>query len=186
MDNNDDLVKVRGDFVTRSNTCHNSNLTAGTLEIGGDFIQETASITNFKPTGTHTVVLNGTKLQTVSFTNPGEDNSRFNNLKITNTSPGGVVLASDVYITGGLKNTNSKITNGYRLILAATGFLTDNVWNHDLRFNSSRTLTADTEIGGTLYIQCDKNNDVINLNGKTLIVNNDLILSKDVSYQLMR
>ena len=71
----EDFVAVGRSFVTQSNSGNGSSgnlYSAGTMEIGGDFIQlkhssSTVSEQNFAASGTHKVILNGTGLQKVTF-----------------------------------------------------------------------------------------------------------------------
>ncbi|MCI5158223.1 MAG: hypothetical protein D3906_07230, partial [Candidatus Electrothrix sp. AUS1_2] len=99
MENDADYVLVEGDFVTdgpgnRTNnygTIYNEPiLTAGTLELRGDFTQlstneDSTSYTayNFQTTGNHRVILSGSGPQTVSFEYAGSSTSRFNELLLT-------------------------------------------------------------------------------------------------------
>ena len=71
----DDQVVVVGDFHTYSSKSHTGSLTAGTLYVCSDFTQTTGSATNFKPSGTHAVVLSGPQPQMVTFASV---NSQFN------------------------------------------------------------------------------------------------------------
>ncbi|MDO4169832.1 MAG: Ig-like domain-containing protein [Lachnospiraceae bacterium] len=75
-----DMVEVKGDFVMYSSNSHSSYLTAGTMKVAGNFKQISGSNYNFDASGTHEVILNGTKKQTVSFDN---DKSHFNKLVLT-------------------------------------------------------------------------------------------------------
>ena len=62
MVNESDHVTVEGDFITHSQHSHNGLLTAGTLEVQGDFTQKYYNNNyNFKATGTHIVILSGAK-----------------------------------------------------------------------------------------------------------------------------
>jgi hypothetical protein len=90
MTKESDYVQVGGSFLTKAYYSHNGCLTAGTLDVKGDFTESTygGNADNFKPTGTHKVVLSGEKLQTISFTYPS--NSYFNTLEIKNASDEGV------------------------------------------------------------------------------------------------
>ena len=86
MRNEEDYVLVGGRFVTQSRYNHGSYLTAGTLEVKGDFFQNyysvySASVYNFNATGSHKTILSGTGHQRIAFTNPGS--SSFNQLIIT-------------------------------------------------------------------------------------------------------
>ena len=91
MTNEADTVRVLGSFVMQSTADHREKLTAGTLEVGGNLTQlDGGSDYNFYTSGNHTVILNGSKKQTVSIYDNGKNYSRINNLKITNTSTEGV------------------------------------------------------------------------------------------------
>ena len=65
MTNTDDYVKVGGNFVIQSTTLETERLTAGTLEILGDFTKVNSS-TNYVTEGTHLTLLSGTQVQTIS------------------------------------------------------------------------------------------------------------------------
>lgn len=72
-------ILVNGDFTINSE-CKNKNITAGTLEVKGDFYQKGSEINsdttnyneayNFPASGTHKVILSGTEEQVVSFDAP--------------------------------------------------------------------------------------------------------------------
>ncbi len=172
-----DTVRVFGEFVMQSTASHSEMLTAGTLEIGGNLTQiGGANGYNFCTSGSHTIVLNGTEKQSLSIADNGKGSSRINNLKITNTSADGVDIARDVYVIGNLYNTESKVTNSSRIILAGT--FADNAWNHDIWLNENRTLTDDIEIGGNLYL----NGNTLDLNGNTLTVKGDVYISAGGGY----
>ena len=176
MTNGADTVKVLGDFVMQSTQSHEGKLTAGTLEVGGDPTELSGgSYQNFYTSDTHTVILNGSEKQTVSIYNNSKNSCRINNFKITNTSDEGVIFPRTVYVVGDLYNTESKVVNSSNLVLA--GAFADNAWDHDIWLNENRTLTADTEIGGNLYL----NGGTLDLNGHTLTVNKDLYLSANDS-----
>ena len=176
MTNGADTVKVLGDFVMQSTQSHKGKLTSGTLEIGGDLTElSNGSSYNFYTSDAHTVILNGLEKQTVSIYYNSKESCRINNLKITNTSDEGVIFPRTVYVAGNLYNTKSKVVNSSNLVLA--GALADNAWDHDIWLNENRTLTADTEIGGNLYL----NGETLDLNGHTLTVNKDLYLSANDS-----
>lgn len=166
MTNDEDKVTVTGDFVMRSAEDHSGLLTAGTLTVGGNFSQYSGSNYNFTASGSHTVVLNGSSAQTVRFSNT---NSKFNNLKIVNTSEDGVDFAATAYVAGNLYDTDSKVTNSSRLYLGADGDLADDSWSYDLNLDKDRKLSADWNIGGSLYLK----SGVFSLNGHKLNVGKD-------------
>ncbi|MCI5151245.1 MAG: hypothetical protein D3916_17990, partial [Candidatus Electrothrix sp. MAN1_4] len=81
MNDEADHVLVEGDFVTDSDSDHEGYLVAGTLELKGDFIQQTTTgdgYKNFYTSGTHKVLLSGSGPQTVSFENAYSGSSHFN------------------------------------------------------------------------------------------------------------
>ena len=97
MSKSADLVKVSGDFYTQSARISSYNiLTAGTMEIGGDFNQIKNTYTNytdnFECSGTHTVILNGNNVQTIHFESTS---SHFNNLKLTKDKEKGYLFNPD-------------------------------------------------------------------------------------------
>jgi len=85
MVNEADYVKVEGSFSTRSFGDHVEYLTAGTIEVKGDFIQKAYSSSypnNFRAGGTHKVILSGESIQRISFDTPGQ--SYFNIFEVRN------------------------------------------------------------------------------------------------------
>ena len=93
MTNENDYVYVGGNFTMASNVDHSEYLTAGALEVKGNFTQSNGPL-NFAASGTHRTILSGDSVQTITFEYPGT--SSFNILKLTkpintgyifNTSP---------------------------------------------------------------------------------------------------
>ena len=171
MTNKADKVTVVGTFATRSNVDHSKLLTAGTMTVGGNLYQYDNSWYNFKTSGTHETILNGTKKQTVSFESRDDGNrARFNILKITNTSEGGVIFATDVWVQTKLYDTESIVVGSAHIYLSGEGELADNSWSYDLNINQNKTLNSDWVIGGSLYVR----DYTFNLNGHKLEVDNDV------------
>ena len=82
MINDSDYLFVGGSFVTKSSADHSNSLTAGTMEIKGNFSQLSGGSTKaFPASGTHTVILSGETKQNVIFENYAD--SHFNILKLT-------------------------------------------------------------------------------------------------------
>ena len=88
-------------------------MTAGTLKVGGDFVQLGNGSSNvyssdnfyaFSASGSHTVVLDGTAAQAVSFEKPSDSYSHFQNLVIANTSVEGVGFTTRAYVLGDLEH----------------------------------------------------------------------------------
>ncbi|MGN0612631.1 MAG: dockerin type I domain-containing protein [Porcipelethomonas sp.] len=79
MTNDGDYVSVGGDFITKTNQNHKNYLTAGVLEIKGDFHQMADGTTYaFPASGTHIAYLSGDGAQTVTFDSYSD--SHFNKL----------------------------------------------------------------------------------------------------------
>lgn len=89
-------------------------LTAGRMSLTGNFTQNTAT-TTFVGTGSHTLFLNGSGPQTLSFSSPGFAASHFQNVIIANTA-GGVRTTSDLYSSG-----TTGVVPGVPRILAGNG-----------------------------------------------------------------
>ena len=84
MQREKDNVKVKGSFFNQHyiGVGGNKNVfSAGIMEIGGDFYQLNGLGDNFKASGTHKVILNGTGKQKVSF---DSTSSCFNDLELAN------------------------------------------------------------------------------------------------------
>ncbi|MBQ8920933.1 MAG: dockerin type I repeat-containing protein [Oscillospiraceae bacterium] len=82
MTNDGDKVSVGGNFITMTDQNHSDHLTAGTLEIKGDFYQyDDGTAYAFPASGTHKVILSGTDKQMVTF--ESYDSSHFNLLSMT-------------------------------------------------------------------------------------------------------
>ncbi len=167
MTDGEGYVLVGGNFTTRSYNSHNGYLTAGTLEVKGDFTQATTSSSdNFYATGSHKVILSGEKKQTVSI---GSIDTRFASLELQNYSDEGVEFSKRVTM-------GSFESNGCNYVFA----------------DGSRegwTLEEDEEIvgdlllsGGTLDLNGHKltiegsfnqTSGTVNVNGGELVVNGD-------------
>jgi uncharacterized protein with beta-barrel porin domain len=87
MANEKDYVSVGGNFTMQSYYSHSGLITAGTIEVKGNFSQlrdrhyYTGDANNFPASGTHRVLLSGEALQNISFEKP--QNSYFNILELT-------------------------------------------------------------------------------------------------------
>lgn len=142
----EDYILVHGDFITEAAN-HYSYLTAGTLEIKGNFVQKTFE-RNFSASGTHKTVFSGDTLQTISFSS---NSSYFNLLELKNTSKEGVCAPGGIYTNFLIRNQCKLDTN----ILKIYG----------------QTLENDEVFEGNLCLISGE----INLNGHKLTVNGDLI-----------
>ena len=153
MNNAEDYVLVEGNFVTQAYNTHEGRLTAGILEVKGDFLQKrhTSSSTstyNFYATGQHKTILSGDSQQNVSFESAS---SKFNILEIKNYSDEGVVFLTPL-------NASTLIDNGCNITFPSNEVLG---W----------TLTGDQVIEGDLFL----GGGYLDLNGYNLTVKGDLI-----------
>ena len=157
MIDEEDYVLVNGDFAIQSSYKHTDYLKAGILEVKGDFTQKrnsgySGSANNFNANTSHKVVLSGSKLQKISFENPGA--SRFNILEIENNTGQQVEFTNDLAV-------NTLITNGLELPPVTVN-------------PTNWTLTGNEVVNGNLYIK----GSVVDLNGYSLTVRGNLIQSR--------
>lgn len=150
MTNENDYIKVGGDFITYSYYSHSGYLTEGTLEVKGNFTQVSGNGSNFYASGNHVTILSGDKLQTVSGSSTG---LRFATLELQNFSEEGAHFNQAI-------NANAFVRNGCNVSFENSGVLgwkleVDEEYNGDLNL-----------IGGTL-----------DLNGHKLTVNGNLTQS---------
>ena len=114
MTNPEDYIYVEGNFVTQAYNEHKERLTAGVLEVKGDFTQKHYSyLNNFYASGTHKVILSGNKVQNVSFDNPS--GSCFNILELKHPEDIGVEFLSAINLNGNLK-TNGCLVTGLKIV----------------------------------------------------------------------
>ena len=124
---------------------------------------------SFYTSGNHTVILNGTTKQSISFSSTS---SMFNNLILENTSEEGVDFETKIYAVGKIKSNDSNILNAKNLNLQKVGSL-NGIWNNDLTLNKGWQLSGDQEINGNLYLT----GGTLEPTKNTLIINGSLITS---------
>ena len=134
MNNDDDYVSVGGNFVTTSKVSHENYLTAGTLEVKGDFYQASWAYgchihiidgvanlfindavrfpagdrMNFKASDNHRVLLSGDRNQNVGMVLTGLNDSQFNILEVTNNA--GVNFVTKVTVAKLFDHNNNAFT----------------------------------------------------------------------------
>ncbi|MBK7351928.1 MAG: hypothetical protein IPI92_18905 [Gemmatimonadetes bacterium] len=145
MNNVADTIEVNGN-VSFGGGDESASLVAGILNVSGNFSQ-TGPGTTFIGSGAHTVFLDGTGAQTLTFAAPGFGAGRFQNVIIAN-SAGGVTATSDLYATGtaGVTPTAVRTLSGngstlFTTILSVSNFTFNNLL---LDFNGSTVVTFDT------------------------------------------
>ena len=159
----EDFVAVGRSFVTQSNSGNGSSgnlYSAGTMEIGGDFIQlkhssSTVSEQNFAASGTHKVILNGAGAQTVSFQS---NSSGFNYLEMDQ--------ASDVTFKDYLR-VNAMHSNGSAKSVGL------NLWNFGIN-GKSLTIVGDMSISGNVDLKLGN----LNIDGNVAQTNGIVVLNK--------
>lgn len=147
MDNQSDSLKVCGDFVTK--TSRLTTITAGVLEIGGDFNQINYTANDlFYTSGTSEVVFSGSKEQKINF---DSDKCYFSTVILKNTSKEGVK-------SEGLINSLSIIRNDTKVSCGIDGTMG---W----------TLTENETYDGDLILE----GGTLDLKGHTLNVTGNFI-----------
>ena len=161
MTDNEDYVKVKGNFVQGSIASHKSKLTAGTLEVQGNFTQKQyVSYENFAAGGTHKVLLSGEEKQEVNFANTGIGYSYFAGLEITNESEEGVVFGGNRAMAAGAVNDHGNKTSGYLMLVKTTTF-ENHTFHGNLYYTESMTtpeeltVTGNVTIGNRVYLGAD-------------------------------
>jgi len=116
MQNENDYLFVTGDFtVSGGSNPHIDHLTAGTVELKGNFSQlSTNAIYVYYATGTHRTIFSGTGTQEISFENTSSHANGFNMLETTNNSTEGIVFKTFVTIASRFihNENNFTLTNG--------------------------------------------------------------------------
>jgi hypothetical protein len=102
MTNPAGVLTVVGNAQFQDTDMGDTSLTAGTLVLQGNLTAPSSGNGQpFRGAGTHTTRLAGAGNQTVSFVYPADDQSRFQNLEVTNTA-GTVTFSSEAVIRGSL------------------------------------------------------------------------------------
>jgi hypothetical protein len=129
MTNAGDRLIVAGN-TTIDNGNSNGHLTAGEMRLSGNFSVGSNSFEAFAPSGSHTLVFEGTGLQTVSMFYPGFGGSlrHFQNVTILNASASGVQMDSNISIAGNM--------DIYGRLVVSSGKIVDVFGNLDLENGS--------------------------------------------------
>ena len=98
MTHEDAYLLVENDIVITGScwVISDDTLSAGTVEVKGDFTVTTSS--SYYATGNHTTVFSGNKKQTISFSKPS-NGARFNKLILSNDSSNGCEFISTINVT---------------------------------------------------------------------------------------
>lgn len=171
MDNPNDYLKVEKDFTCQTQ-CSRKTMSAGKIEIKGDFVQKKGgdSEANFIPGGTHEVLFSGNKSQEIHFDSPA---SYFNKVVLENTSEEGIVC-------DGLINSLSMERNSTKIAAYISGaygwkLAEDETYEGDLLL-----------IGGTLDLNGHSlrvKGNLIQMNGIVKVNGGSLMVDKDYRIQ---
>ncbi len=168
MDHTDGVVIVGGDFTYQG---RRSTLSAGRIEIGGDFkqirnTQSSAQSNNFQPSGTHRVILKGNSVQTVDFSHPSSGNSYFWELEIDNEA--GVEALTLAYVRSRMVFKSTDITGDFTLTGDAT--VDGNTWYGNLRLVESYAFQHNMIITGNLHLNANLSTNAFNISGHSVHV----------------
>ncbi len=152
MDHEADHMLVCGDFYDESAEKGQIELTAGCLELKGDFYQsENTALLSVTATGQHTFLLSGEDKQVIQFNTTGEDTfAKLYHLKITNTSAEGVHLSGDFVVQGKLESERSSVIEGIAR-KAGSGSEMGSYYAGDVYIADTLFIEENFEIGGDLY-----------------------------------
>ncbi len=139
-----DYLLVDGDFKMESAVSHKGKLSAGTLEIKGDFTQKGNS-ESFATTGSHTTIFSGTQKQTIHFGDAG--GSYFRNLVMDNAE--GIVFQNTPRAYGNIVQSKGTAT-GYLGLGSDSSFQEGITYKGNIYFNSSISMPTDWKIEGDL------------------------------------
>jgi adhesin/invasin len=122
MTDSDAGLTVQGDATFSARNMGNADLTAGTLQVSGNF---TASgfAQAFRATGSHLTHFAGSAAQAISIAFPSSAESQFQNIEVTNASGSGASLSSSVFAAGSASQ-DGRVTIGSPFIWTVTGALT--------------------------------------------------------------
>ena len=164
MNRAEDKVVVTGELVV--DAYYSSEMTAGILELQGDFYQNYRD--NFKPSGSHKTILSGKNKQNLYFVSSG---AGFCILELTNTSEEGIFANRPIKAVEWIQN-NVKVTYGG--VQGTQGYTLeqDKVLEDSLYITGGELNLA----GHTLEIKGDLivGGGTLNINGGTLLVRGDM------------
>ncbi|MBP3458126.1 MAG: PKD domain-containing protein, partial [Lachnospiraceae bacterium] len=202
MENENDMLKIGGDWIIQpGNPCH-CKIGNGTIELQGDLIKKTSGYTGIYDIGCR-LILNGNEKQTVSVSK----NLQIQDLTISNRSEGGIYFASDAVITGEVEDSEGKIDGNGSIIITDIGQLKAGNFGGNVILEGNSTMENDISIDGTLQIDgvlhCGEymlQADAIIVNGQmytdqaTIIIDNGLdignkglfVMTEEEAYVLVK
>lgn len=155
MTHDEDYVLVNGRFVTNTTKDHSKYLTAGTLEIKGDFEQlKDGTEYAFPASGTHRVILSGEESQNVTF--ESYDKSHFNELGLKQSIDNYSFSDNPCWET--LSDANA-VTTETTTETTTTTKTTTTTTSTSTTSTTTKPVTTTTSNGNTSKLEGDVNND---------------------------
>ena len=146
-------ILVEGNFYDYSHKYKALELSAGCLELKGNFYQwEEAPDYGFYASGSHTVLISGNQKQVIHFQENFDKLSYILNLNITNTSAEGVVIEGAHKVYGKCESSRESHIEG---CVCKGGYNSQwgEFYNGDMLISDTLNLNDKYELGGDLYIQ---------------------------------
>jgi len=147
---NSNTYNLRGNLVLAGVTGSNLVMTASTLNIGGNWVNDAPAAANVTM-GTGTITFTGTGLNAIGGANSNAGGYAFNNLTVNKTSPGTVTLNRPVTVSNTLTvNGNGSLRlNGFSVSAAAlSGTSTSAIINNS---HAATIATLTVSNGGGTY-----------------------------------
>ncbi len=113
MNNAGGYLLVKGDASFNGNDMGNGDLTAGTLEIRGNFSAGSGYYQAFRATDAHLTRFTGTTTQSISMVYPNDAQTRFENVELSNAA--GITLSTPVMAHGSVSVLGTTSLSGGRL-----------------------------------------------------------------------
>lgn len=146
-------ILVEGDFYEYSGRYKAAELSAGCLELKGNFYQwDEAPDYGFYASGSHTVLISGDRKQTIHFQGNSEKLSYIQNLNITNISAEGVVIEGAHKVYGKCESLRGSHIEG-RVCKGGYDSEWGEFYNGDMLLLDTLNLKNGYELGGDLYIE---------------------------------
>lgn len=169
MTKEEDQVLVEGDFVMGSIHSHKGKLSAGKLSVKGDVsVVRYKATDNFAATDSHLLVLAGQEPQKINLARPSFNDMRIANLRLANESTEGVILETDLPVTGEVSDNGNQVVG--RLLISSQTLFEDGTYNGDVMISSGgriknlKVLNGNLTITGNIMIQND-----LSVNGEVYI-----------------
>ena len=151
MLNEQDEVRVLGDFNTQSTNTTASTLTSGKFYLAGNLISNTR--TGFFASQTHTLIMNGNKQQVIMFASTASDGNAIASISIPDNTT--VRLVNPVVFQKPIAKADlDKITPVQNIISEGNVGNLEGVWEGDLTLANNQ-LTSDLIVTQNLYIKGD-------------------------------